>query len=32
MVGLGLLVEARHLGNIKRLFKGSEPPVSGDRT
>jgi glycerol-3-phosphate acyltransferase PlsY len=32
MVGLGLLVEARHLGNIKRLFNGSEPPVSGDRT
>ncbi|MFM2046103.1 MAG: hypothetical protein RL383_180 [Actinomycetota bacterium] len=32
MVGLGLLVEARHLGNIKRLFSGSEPPVSGDRT
>ena len=32
MVGLGLLVEARHLGNIKRLFQGSEPPVSGDRT
>lgn len=29
MVGLGLLVEARHIGNIKRLFAGAEPPVSG---
>lgn len=32
MVGLSLLVEVRHLGNIKRLFSGSEPPVSGTRS
>lgn len=32
MVGLSLLVEVRHLGNIKRLFSGSEPPVSGARS
>ena len=29
IIGIGLLVEIRHLGNIKRLFAGSEPPVSG---
>lgn len=29
IVGIGLLVEIRHVGNIKRLFAGSEPPVSG---
>lgn len=28
-VGLGLLIEIRHLSNIKRLISGSEPPVSG---
>lgn len=28
-VGLGLLIEVRHLSNIKRLLSGSEPPVSG---
>ncbi|MGA1361342.1 MAG: glycerol-3-phosphate 1-O-acyltransferase PlsY [Ilumatobacteraceae bacterium] len=32
MVGLALLVEVRHLGNIKRLFAGSEPPVTGTRS
>lgn len=32
MIGLSLLVEVRHLGNIKRLFAGSEPPVSGTRS
>ncbi|MEY3690745.1 MAG: hypothetical protein RJB57_400 [Actinomycetota bacterium] len=32
MVGLSLLVEVRHLGNIKRLFAGSEPPVTGTRS
>jgi len=31
MIGLSLLVEVRHLGNIKRLFAGSEPPVTGTR-
>ena len=31
MVGLCVLVEVRHLGNIKRLFAGSEPPVTGTR-
>ena len=28
-VGLGLLIEIRHLSNIKRLISGSEPPVTG---
>ena len=28
-VGLGALIEIRHLSNIKRLLTGSEPPVSG---
>lgn len=28
-VGLGALIEIRHLSNIKRLLSGSEPPVSG---
>ena len=28
-VGLGLLIEIRHLSNIKRLLSGSEPPVTG---
>lgn len=28
-IGLGALIEIRHLSNIKRLLKGSEPPVSG---
>ena len=30
-VGLGVLIEIRHLSNIKRLLSGSEPPVSGAR-
>jgi glycerol-3-phosphate acyltransferase PlsY len=29
-VGLGLLIEIRHLSNIKRLISGSEPPVTGN--
>ena len=29
LVGIGLLVEIRHLSNIKRLITGTEPPVSG---
>ncbi|MFM7262705.1 MAG: glycerol-3-phosphate 1-O-acyltransferase PlsY [Acidimicrobiales bacterium] len=32
MAGLCVLVEVRHLGNIKRLFAGSEPPVTGTRS
>lgn len=28
-IGLGILIEIRHLSNIKRLLTGSEPPVSG---
>ena len=28
-IGLGALIEIRHLSNIKRLLTGSEPPVSG---
>lgn len=28
-VGLGVLIEVRHLSNIKRLLSGSEPPVTG---
>ena len=28
-IGLGALIEIRHLSNIKRLMTGSEPPVSG---
>lgn len=28
-VGLGALIEIRHLPNIKRLLQGSEPPVTG---
>lgn len=30
-IGIGLLIEVRHLSNIKRLLSGSEPPVSGTR-
>lgn len=30
-IGLGALIEIRHLSNIKRLLTGSEPPVSGTR-
>ena len=30
-IGLGVLIEIRHLSNIKRLLSGSEPPVSGTR-
>ena len=30
-IGIGLLIEIRHLSNIKRLLSGSEPPVSGTR-
>lgn len=29
LVGIGLLVEIRHLSNIKRLISGTEPPVGG---
>lgn len=28
-IGLGILIEIRHLSNIKRLITGTEPPVSG---
>ena len=28
-IGLGVLIEIRHLSNIKRLITGTEPPVSG---
>lgn len=28
-IGIGLLIEIRHLSNIKRLLTGNEPPVSG---
>lgn len=28
-IGIGLLIEIRHLSNIKRLLTGSEPPVTG---
>jgi glycerol-3-phosphate acyltransferase PlsY len=30
-IGLGVLIEIRHLSNIKRLLSGSEPPISGAR-
>jgi glycerol-3-phosphate acyltransferase PlsY len=29
VIGIGLLVEIRHISNIKRLLTGTEPPVSG---
>ena len=29
LVGIGALVEIRHLSNIKRLITGTEPPVGG---
>ena len=28
-IGIGILIEIRHLSNIKRLLTGTEPPVSG---
>ena len=28
-IGIGILIEVRHLSNIKRLLTGSEPPVVG---
>lgn len=28
-VGLALLIEIRHISNIKRLFSGTEPPITG---
>lgn len=28
-IALALLIEIRHISNIKRLFSGTEPPVSG---
>jgi glycerol-3-phosphate acyltransferase PlsY len=28
-IGLGALIEIRHVSNIKRLLSGSEPPVTG---
>ena len=31
-IGIGLLIEIRHLSNIKRLLTGSEPPVTGRST
>lgn len=30
-IALALLIEIRHLSNIKRLFRGTEPPVTGAR-
>ena len=30
LVGIGVLVEIRHLSNIKRLITGTEPPVGGN--
>jgi glycerol-3-phosphate acyltransferase PlsY len=32
VIGIGLLVEIRHISNIKRLLTGTEPPVSGSST
>ena len=29
LIGIGALVEIRHLSNIKRLITGTEPPVGG---
>jgi glycerol-3-phosphate acyltransferase PlsY len=29
LLGMGALVEIRHISNIKRLISGSEPPVTG---
>lgn len=29
LLGMGVLVEIRHISNIKRLISGSEPPVTG---
>jgi len=28
-IGIGALIEVRHISNIKRLLTGSEPPVTG---
>jgi glycerol-3-phosphate acyltransferase PlsY len=28
-IGIGVLIEIRHISNIKRLLTGSEPPVTG---
>ena len=28
-IGIALLIEVRHVSNIKRLFSGTEPPVTG---
>jgi glycerol-3-phosphate acyltransferase PlsY len=28
-IGIGVLIEIRHVSNIKRLLTGSEPPVTG---
>lgn len=30
LLGLGVLIEIRHISNLKRLISGSEPPVSGE--
>jgi glycerol-3-phosphate acyltransferase PlsY len=32
IVGLGILVEIRHLSNIKRLLRRSEPTITGTNT
>lgn len=31
-IAIALLIEVRHISNIKRLFRGTEPPVSGAAT
>jgi glycerol-3-phosphate acyltransferase PlsY len=28
-IGIGVLIEIRHVSNIKRLLTGNEPPVTG---
>jgi glycerol-3-phosphate acyltransferase PlsY len=31
-IGIGALIEVRHVSNIKRLLTGSEPPVTGQHS
>jgi acyl phosphate:glycerol-3-phosphate acyltransferase len=31
-IGIGALIEVRHISNIKRLLTGSEPPVTGQHS
>lgn len=31
-IGIGALIEVRHISNIKRLITGSEPPVTGQHS